>query len=143
MKSLRAADAPAPISSAAISATPISASRVITPPANLVENAAWCRIRVRNTSQQPATQVSVSVIGPASAQLVSHDGKGVSTPVSRMDFAPVPTVAPGEEVILVTGVLSKDETSNRVRVQVRDAQGGANQELQTRWQVTIEPVEKP
>ena len=58
-----------------------------------------------------------------------------------MEFAPVAQVSANEEVILLIGVATTDERANRLRVQVRDAQGGTNQELQARWQIAIEAAE--
>lgn len=140
--SSRAADAPAPISPDVTTAKPISLTKQVSPPAADIENVAWCRVRVRNASDRPATQVAVSIIGPQGAELVSHDGNTPAAPSARMDFAAVPQVGPGEEVVLIAGVLSAVPESNRVRVQVRDAQGGTHQEVQARWQVTIEPIDE-
>ncbi|MBC7816557.1 MAG: hypothetical protein IAG10_06695 [Planctomycetaceae bacterium] len=105
-------------------------------------NTTWCRVRVRNIGSQPATQVAVSVSSPAHAPLVSKEGTVVSRPTQgKMEFAPVAQVGAKEEVILLVGVATSDERANRLRVQIRDAQGGTNQELQARWQIAIEAAE--
>ncbi|MFM9966600.1 MAG: hypothetical protein ACKV2Q_35935 [Planctomycetaceae bacterium] len=102
----------------------------------------WCRVRIRNSGTQPATQVAVTVSSLANATLVSQEGETISAPVTgKMEFAAVPQVNANEEVILLVGVATTDERANRLRVQVRDGQGGTNQELQARWKVTIEAVE--
>lgn len=114
------------------------ASTPITAPANTT----WCRIRVRNIGHQPVTQVAVTVSSPANAPLVSKEGDSVSNPTQgKMEFAPVPEVRANEEVVLLVGVATSDERANRLRVQVRDAQGGTNQELQARWQIAIEALD--
>lgn len=105
-------------------------------------NTTWCRVRVRNIGSQPATQVAVIVSSPANAPLVSKEGETVSAPTTgKMEFAPVPQMGPNEEIILLVGVATTDERANRLRVQVRDAQGGSNQELQARWKIAIEAAE--
>ena len=109
-------------------------------------NATWCRVRVRNIGTQPATQVAVSITSPANAQaklLTSDNGTTSPAVDGRMDFAPIAQVAPNEEIIVMVGVVAADERSNRLRVQVRDAQGGTNQDVQSRWKVTIEAAEQP
>jgi hypothetical protein len=58
-----------------------------------------------------------------------------------MEFAPVGQVGANEEVILLVGVATSDVRANRLRVKVRDAQGGSNQDVQARWKVAIEPAE--
>jgi hypothetical protein len=167
--SLRPESAPAPIAPPEpLPAQSVSQSRAITPTAAIattpnsrtVTNAAvanttnatsavpanttWCRVRVRNVSNQPATQVSLSVTSPANAQLLASDGGATSLLANgRMDFAQIPQVGPNEEVIVTVGVSAADKQSNRLRVQVRDAQGGTNQEVQSRWKVILEAAEQP
>lgn len=105
-------------------------------------NTTWCRVRVRNIGSQPATQVAVIISSPANAPLVSKEGETVSQPTTgKMEFAPVAQMGANEEIILLVGVATADERANRLRVQVRDAQGGSNQELQARWQIAIEAAE--
>ena len=105
-------------------------------------NTTWCRIRVCNIGGQSATQVSVTVSSPTKAMLFSKEGTTVSAPThDKMEFAPVAQVGPNEEVILLVGVAASDERDNRLRVQIRDAQGGTNQELQSRWKIAIEAIE--
>ncbi len=105
-------------------------------------NTTWCKVRVRNIGSQPATQVAVIISSPANAPLVSKDGETVSAPTTgKMEFAPVAEMAANEEIILLVGVATADERANRLRVQVRDAQGGSNQELQARWKIAIEAAE--
>ncbi len=102
----------------------------------------WCRIRIRNIGQQPAPQVAVTVNAPENVKLVSKEGGSVSDSVSgKMAFAPVAEVGSNEEVILVIGVGTAEQRGNRLRVQVRDGLGGSNQDVQARWQVTIEAIE--
>lgn len=102
----------------------------------------WCRVRIRNISQQAVPQVAVTVNSPESAKLVSKDGDSVSAAVTgKMEFAPVAQVGPSEEIILVIGVWATEQRGNRLRVQVRDGLGGSNQEVQARWQVAIEAIE--
>ena len=168
-KSLRPDSAPAPIApTEPHQATAGSLSRDVTPAAAvanatnipvmnasasivavtkaIVPNATWCRVRVRNVGSQAATQVSVSVTSPANAtaKLYAADG-GTTSPAAagRMDFAPIAQVGPNEEVIITVGVVAADELSNRLRVQVRDALGGTNQDVQSRWKVTIEAADQP
>ena len=110
----------------------------------IAANTTWCRVRVRNISSEAATQVSLGVTAPTNGQLIATDGSAMSPQVNgRMDFAPVTQVGPNEEVIVTVGVVAADKHSNRLRVQVRDAQGGTNQEVQSRWKVTIEAAEQP
>lgn len=102
----------------------------------------WCRVRIRNISQQAASQVAVTVNSPENAKLVTKDGDSVSVPVTgKMEFAPVAQVGSNEEVILVIGVGTAEQRGNRLRVQVRDSLGGSNQDVQARWQVEIEALE--
>ena len=113
-----------------------------TSPAANFGASAWCRIRVRNISQQAAPQVAVTVNSSENARLVSKEGNVVSAPVTgKMEFAPVAQVGPSEEVILIIGVEAAEQRSQRLRVQVRDALGGSNHEIQARWQVAIESLE--
>jgi len=99
---------------------------------------------VRNISHQVATKVAVTLTAPAPAQLLAADGGAVSSVASgRMEFSPIEQVGPNEEIIVAAGLSAADENSNRLHVQVRDAQGGSNQEIQSRWQVTIEPLDEP
>ena len=58
-----------------------------------------------------------------------------------VEFACDRMVGSNEEVILIVGVATADERANRLRVQVRDGQGGSNQDVQARWKVTIEAAE--
>ena len=105
-------------------------------------NTTWCRVRVRNIGSQQATQVAVIISSPANAPLVSKEGETVSPPTTgKMEFAPVAQMGVNEEIILLVGVATADERANRLRVQVRDAQGGSNQELQARWKIAIEAAE--
>ena len=60
-----------------------------------------------------------------------------------MVFTAIPQVGPNEEVVVTVGVAAADNHSNRLRVQVRDALGGTNQEVQSRWKVTLEAAEQP
>ncbi|MBM3971078.1 MAG: hypothetical protein FJ302_14650 [Planctomycetes bacterium] len=102
----------------------------------------WCRIRVRNIGQHSAPQVAVTVSSPENVKLVSKDGDGVSAPVNgKMEFTAVPEVGPNEEIILMIGVGTAEQRGNRLRVQVRDGLGGSNQDVQARWQATIETME--
>ena len=102
----------------------------------------WCRVRIRNIAQQAAPQVAVTVNSPENAKLVSKDGNTLSAAVvGKMEFAPVTQVGPGEEVILVIGVVATEQRGNRLRVQVRDGLGGSNQDVQARWKVAIEAME--
>lgn len=102
----------------------------------------WCRVRIRNISQQAVPQVTVTLNSPENVNLVSKDGDNVSAPVAgKMEFAPVAQVGPREEVILVIGLGATEQRGNRLRVQVRDGLGGSNQEVQSRWQVAIEAIE--
>jgi hypothetical protein len=118
--------------------TPVSMPPITEAPANTT----WCRIRVRNIGTQPATQVAVIVSSPANAPVVSKEGETVSAPTTgKMEFAPVAQMGVNEEIILLVGVATADERANRLRVQVRDAQGGSNQELQARWKIAIEAAE--
>ena len=104
--------------------------------------ATWCRVRIRNISPQAIPQVGVTLNSPENAKLVSKDGDNVSAAVSgKMEFAPVAQVGPSEEIILVIGVEAAEQRGNRLRVQVRDGLGGSNQDVQARWQVTIEAIE--
>lgn len=119
-------------------AAPMTKSPTTEAPANTT----WCRVRVRNIGSQPATQVAVIISSPTNAPLVSKEGKTVSQPTTgKMEFAPVAQMGVNEEIILLVGVATADERANRLRVQVRDAQGGSNQELQARWQIAIEAAE--
>ncbi len=126
----------------------ISHSRPVVTTGPLVSSSAtsgittWCRVRIRNISQQAASQVAVTVNSPENAKLVSKDGDSVSVPVTgKMEFAPVAQVGSNEEVILVIGVGTTEQCGNRLRVQVRDGLGGSNQDVQARWQVAIEALE--
>ena len=104
----------------------------------------WCRVRVRNTGPQAATQVALSVSAPPNAQLLATDGRVLPSQANgRMDFTAIPQVGPNEEVVVTVGVAAADNHSNRLRVQVRDALGGTNQEVQSRWKVTLEAAEPP
>ena len=147
---------PAPANVELLPAPPVSptsaimAAPVVTPAAPLVKspmteapaNTTWCRIRVRNIGTQPATQVAVIISSPANAPLVSKEGETVSQPTTgKLEFAPVAQMGVNEEIILMVGVATADERANRLRVQVRDAQGGSNQELQARWKIAIEAAE--
>lgn len=86
--------------------------------------------------------MAVTVNSPENAKLVSKDRDSVSDAVAgKMEFAPVAQVGPSEEVILVIGVAATEQRGNRLRVQVRDGLGGSNQDVQARWQVTIEAIE--
>lgn len=119
-------------------AVPMTKSPTTEAPANTT----WCRVRIRNIGSQPATQVAVIISSPANAPLVSKEGQTVSQPTTgKMEFAPVAQMGANEEIILLVGVATADERANRLRVQVRDAQGGSNQELQARWQIAIEAAE--
>ncbi len=126
----------------------ISHSRPVAATGPLASSAAnsgistWCRVRIRNISKQPASQVAVTVNSPENAKLVSKDGDSVSAPTNgKMEFAPVAELGSNEEVILVIGVGKTEPRGNRLRVQVRDGLGGSNQDVQARWQVTIEAIE--
>ena len=133
--SLTSATATAPV---VTQAAPTAKAPVTEAPANTT----WCRVRVRNIGNQPATQVAVIISSPANAPLVSKEGETVSAPTTgKMEFAPVAQMVPNEEIILLVGVATTDERANRLRVQVRDAQGGSNQELQARWKIAIEAAE--
>ena len=150
MKSMRPESAPAPIAPPeTLPAKSVSQSRAITPTAavsNLAgnDNTTWCRVRVRNMSSEAATQVSLGVTAPTNGQLFATDGSAMSPQAGgRLDFAAIPQVGPNEEVIVTVGVAAADKHSNRLRVQVRDAQGGTNQEVQSRWKVTLEAAEQP
>jgi hypothetical protein len=104
--------------------------------------ATWCRVRIRNISEQVTTHVAVTVTSPTNAPLLSKSGDVVSNPaIGPMEFASVEQVAPRDEIILMVGVASPDAKDHRLRVQIRDAQGGSHAEVQSRWQVTIEAVE--
>jgi hypothetical protein len=104
--------------------------------------ATWCRVRIRNISEQVTTHVAVTVTSPTNAPLLSKSGDVVSNPaIGPMEFAAVEQVAPRDEIILMVGVASPDAKDHRLRVQIRDAQGGSHAEVQSRWQVTIEAVE--
>lgn len=119
-------------------AAPLTKSPTTEAPANTT----WCRVRVRNIGSQPATQVAVIISSPANAPLVSKEGETVSPPTTgKMEFAPIAQMGANEEIILLVGVATTDERANRLRVQVRDAQGGSNQELQARWKIAIEAAE--
>lgn len=123
-------------------------SNVTTQPSNN-NNAAypyttWCRVRVRNIGTQAAKQVALSVSAPPNAQLLAADGRVIpSQKNGNMEFTAIPQVGPNEEVVVTVGVAASDNTSNRLRVQVRDALGGTNQEVQQRWKVTLEASEPP
>lgn len=147
---------PAPDNVELLPAPPVSptsasaAAPVVTQPAPMTKspateapaNTTWCKVRVRNIGSQPATQVAVIISSPANAPLVSKEGETVSAPTTgKMEFAPVAQMGVNEEIILLVGVATTDERANRLRVQVRDAQGGSNQELQARWQIAIEAAE--
>jgi hypothetical protein len=126
------------------SATLVSASSQISPPADLPTNVAWCRVRLRNVSSQPLTQVAVTMTTPPVTQLVaSVEPPAQQTVRTRMDYPAITQVAPNEEVTFRVGIVATDESTRRLRIQVRDAQGGSNQEVQARWQVTIDPVDAP
>jgi hypothetical protein len=104
--------------------------------------ATWCRIHIRNVSEQLTTNVAVTVVSPTNAPLLSKSGETVSNPaVGPLQFAAVEQVAPREEIILIVGVASTDAKDHRLRVQIRDAQGGSHSEVQSRWQVSIEAAE--
>lgn len=106
------------------------------------EISTWCRVRIRNISSQAVPQVAVTVNSPEGANLVSKDGNTVSAPTTgKMEFAPIPQVGSGEEVILVIGVAASGQQGQRLRVQVRDGLGGSNQDVQARWNVAIEAIE--
>ena len=134
-------------------ATNVATSNTISPPASAsnatAKNAAltyttWCRVRVRNTGTQAATQVALSVTAPPNAQLLATDGRVLPSQANgHMDFTAIPQVGPNEEVVVTVGVAAADNHSNRLRVQVRDALGGTNQEVQSRWKVTLEAAEQP
>lgn len=138
---------PAPANVELLPAPPVSPTSAIiaapsTPAAVAPANTTWCRVRVRNIGSQPATQVAVTISSPENASLVSKEGDSISRPVTgKMEFAPVAQVGANEEVVLLVGVATADERANRLRVQVRDGQGGTNQELQARWKVAIEAME--
>lgn len=120
---------PAPVTSATSAAANVGIST-------------WCRVRIRNISQQAVPQVAVTLNSPENVNLVSKHGDNVSVSVAgKMEFAPVAQVGPREEVILVIGVGAAEQRGNRLRVQVRDGLGGSNQEAQARWQVAIEAIE--
>ncbi len=122
----------------------VSASRQIPPTDNLPANITWCQVRLRNVSQQTVAQVSVVITSPENTELVvSNAGPVMPIHSNRMDFSAIPQIAPQEEVIVTCGISASDEASHRLHVQVRDAQGGSNQEIQARWKVAIEPIEKP
>lgn len=102
----------------------------------------WCRVRIRNIGQQATPQVAVTVHSPEGASLVSKEGNAVSAPTpGKMEFAPVPQVGAGEEVILLIGLVQGEPRGQRLRVQVRDGLGGSNHDVQARWQVAIEAAE--
>lgn len=102
----------------------------------------WCRIRIRNVSQQAVPRVAVTVNSPEDVPLVSKDGESISPAIAgKMEFAPVPEVGTNEEIILIIGLATDKPKSNRLRVQVRDGLGGSNQDVQARWQVAIEAME--
>lgn len=102
----------------------------------------WCRIRIRNVSQQAVPRVAVTVNSPENVPLVSKDGESISPTVAgKMEFAPVPEVGSSEEIILIIGLATDQPKSNRLRIQVRDGLGGSNQDVQARWQVTIEAMD--
>ena len=132
-----------PTSATAAAPVVIQASPMTKPPTTEAPaNTTWCKVRVRNIGSQPATQVAVIISSPANAPLVSKEGETVSQPTTgKMEFAPVAQMGVNEEIILLVGVATADERANRLRVQVRDAQGGSNQELQARWQIAIEAAE--
>ena len=122
---------------------PVAAKGPATPSATSSGSTTWCRVRIRNVSQQPVSQVAVTVNSPENAKLVSKDGDSVSAPSSgKMEFAPVAQVGSQEEVILVIGVEATEQRSNRLRVQVRDGLGGSNHDVQARWHVAIEALEE-
>lgn len=122
----------------------VSASRQIPPTENLPANIKWCQVRLRNVSQKTIAQVSVVITSPENTELVvSNAGPVMPIHSNRMDFSAIPQIAPQEEVIVTVGISASDEASHRLNVQVRDANGGSNQEIQARWKVAIEPIEKP
>ncbi len=134
-------------------ATNVATSNTVSPPTSAsnatAKNAAltyttWCRVRVRNTGTQAATQVALSVTAPPNAQLLATDGRVLPSQTNgHMVFTAIPQVGPNEEVVVTVGVAAADNHSNRLRVQVRDALGGTNQEVQSRWKVTLEAAEQP
>ena len=73
---------------------PISNSQpeTVKPAAAAIETVkTWCRVRIRNVSQQAVPRVAVTVVSPENVPLVSKDGESISPAVAgRMEFAPVP-----------------------------------------------------
>ncbi len=127
-----------------LSVTPVAASSQIPPPADHPTNVAWCRVRLRNVSSQPVTQVAVTMTTPPETQLVASAKSPAQQAVrTRLDFPAITQVAPNEEITFCVGAVATDESTRRLRIQVRDTQGGSNQEVQTRWQVTIDPIDAP
>ena len=80
----------------------------------------------------PLTQLVASAKSPAE--------QAVQT---RLDYPVITQVATNEEVTFSVGIVATDESTRRLRIQVRDAQGGSNHDVQNRWKVTIDPVDSP
>jgi hypothetical protein len=138
-----ATSAPPPVPKP-LHAQTVSASRPIPPAESLPAHIRWCQVRLRNVCQQTIAQVSVVITSPDNTELVvSNSGPVLPIHSNRMDFAAIPQIAPQEEVIVTVGISAPDDRSHRLHVQVRDAQGGSNQDIQARWKVAIEPIEKP
>ncbi len=137
---------PEPLSATpgALSATLVSASSQISPPADSPANVAWCRVRLRNASSQLLTQVAVTMTTPPETQLVASAKSPAQQAVrTRLEYPAITQVAPNEEITFSVGIVATDESTRRLRIQVRDAQGGSNKDVQTRWQVAIDPIEAP
>lgn len=118
--------------------TPISAQTPKVSPAQV----RWCRVRIRNVGQQPATQVAVTVSSPANAPLFSKHEDAISAPtLGPMKFAPVAHVGVQEEVVLMIGVGDVEHSEQRLRIQVHDSLGGSNLDAQARWHVELEAIE--
>lgn len=63
--------------------------------------------------------------------------------VAQCDLNSDHPVNPGEELSVTVGLITANDKARHLHVQVRDALGGNQQAIQSRWQVLIEPAATP
>ena len=104
----------------------------------------WCLVRVRNISNKPIKKFSATVLPPADGQMVVKESKtNQNLNVAQCDLNSDHPVNPGEELSVTVGLITANEKARQLHGQIRDALGGNQQAIQSRWQVLVEPAATP
>ena len=99
---------------------------------------------MRNISNKPIKKFAATVLPPADGQMVVKETQtNQNLNVSQCDLSSDHPVNPGEELSVTVGLITADDKTHHLHVQVRDALGGNQQAIQSRWQVLIEPTAVP